>query len=187
MKRRRFYSKLNRTYTLRAGATFALCELSCEKYSLPTTVQIRPEIWTNKLKKRDFLLLDRFRALRESCVSDQSCRIFFSFPPNSRHLTTDGTIGCLQRLLFASQLTQRKSSLCSQGTGLTHAIQKAYCPVEWADLGHVHTNPDIFETVYFFTRIGLLFTRKQWIRTRKPHCFETALQSGLRPHPRESG
>ena len=77
MKRRRFYSKLNRTYTLRAGATFALCELSCEKQPLPTTVQIRPEVWTNKLKKRDVPLLDRFRELRDSCVADQSGRIFF--------------------------------------------------------------------------------------------------------------
>ena len=41
------------------------------------TVQIRPEIWTNKLKKRFFPVLDRFRPLRESCVADLSCRNFF--------------------------------------------------------------------------------------------------------------
>ena len=56
--------------TLRAEATFALCELSCEKKPLPTTVQIPPEIWTNKfLKNRVFSVLDRFRVLRESCAS----------------------------------------------------------------------------------------------------------------------
>ena len=38
-----------------------------------------------------FPLLDWFRALRESCVADQSCPIFL-YPQNSRHLTTDLTI-----------------------------------------------------------------------------------------------
>ena len=41
---------------LRAEATFSLSELSCEKYPLPTTVQIRPEIWTNRFKKTGFFL-----------------------------------------------------------------------------------------------------------------------------------
>ena len=57
--------------TLRAEATFSLCELSCEKQPLPTTVQIRPEIWTNKFKNGFSPVFDRFRALRESCVADQ--------------------------------------------------------------------------------------------------------------------
>ena len=35
-------------FTLRAEATFSRYELACEKQPLPTTVQIRPEIWTNK-------------------------------------------------------------------------------------------------------------------------------------------
>ena len=42
------------------------------------TVQIRPEIWTNKLKKAVFFLfLIGFRPFREPCVADQSCRNFF--------------------------------------------------------------------------------------------------------------
>ena len=54
---------------LRAEATFSLCELACEKYPLPTTIQICPESWTNKLKNVFFPVLDQFRALRESSVS----------------------------------------------------------------------------------------------------------------------
>ena len=50
-------------------AKSSLCRLA--------TVQIRPEIWTNKLKKRFFPVLDRFRPLREFCVADLSCRNFF--------------------------------------------------------------------------------------------------------------
>ena len=66
--------------TLQAEATFSLCELACEKWPLPTTVQICPEIWMNKLKNGFFPVLDRFRALREkreSSVADQSCCNFF--------------------------------------------------------------------------------------------------------------
>ena len=38
------------------------------------------------------------------------------------------------------------------------------------NLGHVHTNPDIYETA----QIGpVLSTRKQWIRSPKPHLFKT--------------
>ena len=43
--------------TLQAEATFSLGELAWEKLPLLTTVQIRPEIWTYKLKKRFFLFL----------------------------------------------------------------------------------------------------------------------------------
>ena len=45
---------------------------------------------------------------------------------------------------------------------------------------YVHTIPDIFETVYIF------YTNRPSLHT-KPYCFETALQSGLRPFPHESG
>ena len=65
--------------TLWAEVTFR-CGSWCAKSS-----QIRPEIWTNKLKNGFFPVLDRFRALRESCVADQSCRIFL-FPRYPRHL-----------------------------------------------------------------------------------------------------
>ena len=44
------------------------------------------------LKKRFFPVLDLFRALRESCVADQSCRNYLLFRRNSRHLMTDLTI-----------------------------------------------------------------------------------------------
>ena len=38
------------------------------------------------------------------------------------------------------------------------------------NLGHVHTNPDIYETA----QIGpVSSTRKQWIRSPKPHLFKT--------------
>ena len=89
------------------------------------------------LKNGFFPVVDRFRALRESCVNlAQQMRVnaIFLFPRNLRHLTTDLTInfaceiarrisrmhdrklnGCQQRLLFARQLLQRKCSLCSQG------------------------------------------------------------------------
>ena len=50
--------------------------------------------WSGRInkKKRVFAVLDRFRALRKSCVADQSCRNFFIFPRNSPHLMTDMTI-----------------------------------------------------------------------------------------------
>ena len=68
----------HRWTTLQTEATFSLCELACEKQPLLTTVQIHPEIWTNKLKKNVFFpVIDWFRTLRESCVADQSCRNFF--------------------------------------------------------------------------------------------------------------
>ena len=66
--------------------TLLLCELSCKKYPLPTTIQIRPEMWMNKLKKPGvFPVLDQFRALHKnnrlvlckSCVAVQSCHNFF--------------------------------------------------------------------------------------------------------------
>ena len=71
-ERNAFEGKTNRSFfrlinTLRAEATFSQCEMASEKQPLPTTVQIRPKIWTNKLKKNGvFLFLDRFRALRLS-------------------------------------------------------------------------------------------------------------------------
>ena len=48
-------------------------------------------------------------------------------------------------------------------------------------IADVHTNPEI---AYFFTPIGLRSHVNQWIRSPKPHCFETAFQSRLssRPH-----
>ena len=72
--------------TLRAEATFSLCELSWEKWPLPKTVQIRPEIWMNKLKNGFFPVLGRFKSLRESCMSLMSqVRVdaIFLFPQNS--------------------------------------------------------------------------------------------------------
>ena len=36
----------------------------------------------------------------------------------------------------------------------------------------------IWKIQTFFTRIRLPSTRTQWIRTPKPHCFETVLQMG---------
>ena len=46
---------------------------------------------------------------------------------------------------------------------------------------YVRTNLVIFETAYYFPRMGAPFTRNLSIRSPKPHCFETALQSGLGP------
>ena len=43
--------------------------------------------------------------------------------------------------------------------------------------GHDHTNQDIFETRFFFTRIGLPSRRNQWNRSSIQHLFETTLQS----------
>ena len=53
--------------------------------------QICPEISTNKLKNGFFPVLDRFRALHESCVANQSCHNFLLLQ-NLRHFTTDLTI-----------------------------------------------------------------------------------------------
>ena len=79
--------------TLWAEAAFLLCELAWEKYSLCEqpfkSVQKSGRI---NLKKRFFPVLDLFRALRESCVADQSCRNYLLFRRNSRHLMTDLTI-----------------------------------------------------------------------------------------------
>ena len=55
-KSERFHTNNAAPATLRAEVTFSQCELACEKQPLPTTVQIRPEIWTNKLRKRIFFL-----------------------------------------------------------------------------------------------------------------------------------
>ena len=66
------------TVTLWTEATFSLCELLCKKQPLLTTIQIRPIMWMDKLKKMGFFpVLDWFRALCESCVSNQNCRNFF--------------------------------------------------------------------------------------------------------------
>ena len=70
-ERNAFEGKTNRSFfrlinTLRAEATFSLCEMACEKQLLPTTVQIRLEIWTNKLKKTGFFF---FLTGLEHCVS----------------------------------------------------------------------------------------------------------------------
>ena len=45
--------------------------------------------------------------------------------------------------------------------------------------GPIYTNPDTFETAYFFISIGFPTIRNQWIRWPKPHIFETALQNGF--------
>ena len=45
-----------------------------------------------------------------------------------------------------------------------------------AKLGYIHTNPDISETAYFFTRIGLLSTQKKWIWSLKSHCFSIVVK-----------
>ena len=48
--------------------------------------------------------------------------------------------------------------------------------------------PDIFETVYFLHESDSVpFTRNQWICSSKPHCFETALQSGFGPRSDSCG
>ena len=39
----------------------------------------------------------------------------------------------------------------------------------------VKMNPDNFKTTYFLKRLGLRSTRNQWIRSPKPHVFETAI------------
>ena len=55
----------------------------------------------------------------------------------------------------------------------------------WPLKRELHMNPKTKNN--FFTRIGLLFTRNQWIRSPKPHLFETALQSGLNSRSHQSG
>ena len=71
-----FWWTVHTLTTLRAEATFSLCELLCEKYPLPTTVQIRPEIWTNRLKKVGFFL---FLTGLEHCVTLAGIRIVAIF------------------------------------------------------------------------------------------------------------
>ena len=93
--------------------------------------------WSGRINEKNefFPVLDRFRALRKSCVADQKLSQFFYIPAklapfDDRHddyfclriawrisrMHDRKLNGCRQRLLFARQLTQRKSSLCSQGS-----------------------------------------------------------------------
>ena len=122
------------------------------------TIQICPEIWTNKLKNSWFFpILDRFRALRESCgaafISELSQ--FFLLPRNLRHVMTDLTInfacksgdrfqactienwtvvsrGCF----FTRQLIPRKCNLCLQGK----CFPSRLCII----LGQISTQPHTF-------------------------------------------
>ena len=48
-------------------------------------------------------------------------------------------------------------------------------------LHYGQTNPDIFETTYFLTRIGLASTRNQWIRSQKPP-LSRAVKDPVRVH-----
>ena len=74
-----------------------------------------------------FPFLDRFRALRESCVADQSCRIFFYSRETrviwrqtwqlillANRISIDNWT-VVGRGYFSHELTQRKRSLCSPG------------------------------------------------------------------------
>ena len=49
-----------------------------------------------------------------------------------------------------------------------------------------HKSGFFFKTAYIFTQIFPPSTRNQWIWTPNPHCFETTLQTGLRPRPHDS-
>ena len=124
-----------------------------------TTIQISPEIWTNKLKNPGFFL---FLTGSEHCVSlaeqylYQSCMSqFFLLPRNLRHLMTDLTInfacksgdrfqactienwtvvsrGCF----FTRPLIPRKCSLCLQGK----CFPSRLCII----LGQISTQPHTF-------------------------------------------
>ena len=70
-----------------------------------------------------------------------------------------------------------RTKFCSY-TAVIHAVQNCHtwgCQ-QGTHWGNVHMEPNTLETAYFFIRIGLPSSRNQWIRSRKPHCFETALQ-----------
>ena len=103
-------------HTLWAEAIFSLCELACESslHRQPfKSVQKSGQI---NLKNGLFPVLDWFRALRESCVADQSCRNFFIHAIWWQDLTINFACkshakfrACTiehwrQRLLFAHQL-----------------------------------------------------------------------------------
>jgi len=47
-----------------------------------------------------------------------------------------------------------------------------------ANLGPLHTYPDIFENADFFLRFSPPFTRKRRFRATKTEVFESVLQSG---------
>ena len=67
--------------TLRAEATFSLCELACKSSLCQQPFK--------SVQKSENPVLDRFRALRESCVAGQELSQFYLFPRNSHHLMTD--------------------------------------------------------------------------------------------------
>ena len=48
-----------------------------------------------------------------------------------------------------------------------------------------HKSGFFFKTAYIFKRIVPPSTRNQWIWTPNLHCFETTLQTGLRPRPHD--
>ena len=90
---------------------------------------------------------------------------------------------CARPMCFGSRGARNFSPKCIDWEGLGRRRTGTR-----QGLGSVHTNPDIFETAYFFTRIGHQSIRNQWIRTPTPHYFDTALQSRSRPRPHdESG
>ena len=121
--------------TLRAEASFSLCELSCEKYSLQTTVQSSivyarnssrdsqaKLIVTFVVKWREFhgnkkiattLICYARHVMLQTGQQQEKTRVFKIY--SSRFLDITYLNGCEQRLLFARQLTQRKCSLCLQG------------------------------------------------------------------------
>ena len=90
--------------------------------------------WINKKKNGFFPVHDWLRALRKSCVADQSFVAIFLFPQNSHHLTTDLTINfayksrdvfhictienwtVVSKGYFVHASSHSKFTLCSQGT-----------------------------------------------------------------------
>ena len=107
-------------------------------------------------KKGFFPVLDWFRALRESCISDQSCCNFL-FQQNSRHLTTDLTINFACKLCDKFRactienwmVVSRDYSLRSSSHSLHHGIASTDFKVESDNV--------IIHNVVWIVVKGLLF------------------------------
>ena len=75
----------------------------------------------------------------------------------------------------------QQNELDCSDTARTQPPQGSFKQADSFYQGHVHTNVDVYETAYIFTRVGLSSTRSQWISSRKPYLLVTVLLSGVRP------
>ena len=106
--------------TLRAEATFSLCELLCEKKPLPTTVQFSVVYARNSLRDLPAKLIVRpVVKWHEFSLHKTPKTHTLNWPRTGKTLFSrflDRFEQLSAGVLFALQLTPQKCSRCSQGT-----------------------------------------------------------------------